>query len=199
MGYRYYIYEIENHFLNEIRQCKTWEDFVEVVKKNKPKAVEDLLDECDYIGLYRLGHELHEFGKYYENADEMYKHGESLFFSDELNERYEDYGAIVLEPDGIKCAIDWTKNKVISYYKDLLNDNPDKNDVFVDSRPQLDRLKDHAQDELRWWSYEHCPCDSDMNTPFSVNSWLYEHVYFDLVHIYKTFDWKNKSIIFMGW
>lgn len=32
-----------------------------------------------------------------------------------------------------------------------------------------------------------------------VSSWLYEHTIFDLVRIYKTFDWENKCLLFMGW
>lgn len=29
-------------------------------------------------------------------------------------------------------------------------------------------------------------------------SWLYKHEYFKLVRIYKTFDWENNEMIFMG-
>ena len=33
-----------------------------------------------------------------------------LFTIDELNEQYEDYGAIIINEEGLKCAIDWNRN-----------------------------------------------------------------------------------------
>lgn len=197
MGYRQYIYSIDRSLANEIRACKTEKEFVNLIMQRNPAAVYyDPIEDAAYIGLSNLGNELFEFGKYYENSDEMYKHGDSLFSSEELRELYEDYGAIVLEPDGLLCAIKWQRQHVIEMYEDLLREKS-KNDW--DSRPQIDRLIENAKDYLAWWKYGDGPADLNLNRSRLASSWLYEHTYFDLVRIYKTFDWDNQSIIFLGW
>lgn len=195
MGYRQYIYSVDKWLVDEIRKCTTWKEFIETMQKFRNENVEyDKFDDTYYFNLWNLGEELHEFGKYWENSEEMYKHGDSLFTSDELNEQYEEYGAIVLDEEGILCAIEWYRNRVCSIYEDLLKE---KSDSTWDDRPQLDRLVEHCRDYVYWWRNEG-PGNLNKESHRLVRSWLYEHSYFDLVRIYKTFDWDNKCMIFMG-
>ena len=42
------------------------------------------------------------------------------------------------------------------------------------------------------------PYDLDDDTDCIVNSWKYEYVIFELVRIYKTFDWKNDVLLYVG-
>lgn len=197
MGYRQYLYSIDTWLVDEIKKCKTRDDFIKTMQKYRNDIVEyDSFDEQYYIPLYYIGKELFEFGKYYENSEEMYKHGDSLFSSDELNEEYSDYGAIVLEADGLLCALDWQRQHIIKMYKDLLRE---KSVREWDARSQLDRLIENAKDHLAWWEYADGPADLDREHEQLVHSWLYEHTYFELARIYKTFDWDNKSMLFMGW
>ena len=196
MGYRQYLYSVETWLVDEIKKCKTEKEFVETMQKFRNESVEyDPIDETYYVKLWDMGKELYEFGKYWENSEEMYKHGDSLFTCDELNERYEDYGAIVLDKDGLLCAIDWYKNRVLELYRDLLRE---KSNNEWDTRSQLDRLISHAKDYFYWWANQG-PGNLDESTDKIVNSWLYEHGYFELVRIYKTFDWDNNSLVFLGW
>ena len=196
MGYRQYIYSVPTWLVDEIHKCKTEDEFIKTMQKFRNEIVEyEPLDEKYYVPLYNLGEKLFEFGKYYENSDEMYKHGDSLFSSEELREQYQDYGAIVLDPSGIECAIEWFKKKVENIYQDLLQE---KSDNMWDDRSQFDRLKSHANDYLYWWKGKG-PGNLNKETDCIVNSWLYEHEYFELVRIYKTFDWDNDSMIFLGW
>ena len=81
-------------------------------------------------------------------------------------------------------------------YEDLLRE---KSAHDWDTRPQLDRLIENANDSLMWWKYSDGPADLNKEHEQLVNSWLYEHTYFELARIYKTFDWNNKSMLFMGW
>ena len=86
MGYRQYLYSIDTWLVDEIKKCKTRDDFIKTMQKYRNDIVEyDPFDEQYYVPLYKIGDEFFEFGKYYENSDEMYKHGDSLFSSDELN------------------------------------------------------------------------------------------------------------------
>ena len=193
MGYRQYFYEVSKDLVKKIRACKSEQDFIQLIKSEKPDAVEEYGEE-KWVPLYNLGNYIYEFGKYYEGSDEMYKHGDSLFHSDELNEQYADYGAIVVERSGVKCAIDFYRNKVMRLYEDLLQE---KSSNEWDNRNQFDRLKEHARDYLYWWQKD--PADLNLDHERIVSSWLYEHEYFELVRIYKTFDFEANSIVFMGW
>ena len=193
MGYRQYFYEVSKDLVKKIRACKSEQDFIQLIKSEKPDAVEEYGEE-KWVPLYNLGNYIYEFGKYYEDSDEMYKHGDSLFHSDELNEQYTDFGAIVVERSGVKCAIDFYRNKVTRLYEDLLQE---KSSNEWDNRNQFDRLKEHARDYLCWWQKD--PADLNLEHERIVSSWLYEHEYFELVRIYKTFDFETNSIVFMGW
>ena len=193
MGYRHYLYEIDKPFAEKIRKCKSVDDFISLVKREKPEIVE-YDDGNDYVPLYNLGRKIFEFGIYYENADEMYKHGDILFYASALNEWYEDYGAILIDEEGLKCAIDWNRNHVIGMYEDLLRE---KSIDEWNQRSQLDRLISNAESYLYWWKAN--PADMDKSHDRIVDSWLYEHEFFELVRIYKTFDWESKAMMFIGW
>lgn len=197
MGYRQYIYKFDKSLVKQIRSCRTEKGFIDLIMKENPAAVEYYPeDDTAFVELWDLGDLLFEFGKYYENSNEMYKHGDSLFQCDELNAAYEDFQAIVLDPDGLKSALDWQRDHIIEMYEDLLRE---KSANEWDSRPQLDRLISHAKDYLYWWKSGNGPGNLRPGSNSLVSSWLYEHTYFDLVRIYKTFDWENSSMIFMGW
>lgn len=196
MGYRQYLYSVDTWLVDEIRKCKTQDEFIATMQRLRNDIVEyDSFDGSYYVHLWELGDCLFEFGKYYGNSDEMYKHGDSLFSSDELRELYSDYGAIIIDEDGLMCAIEWNRKKVCGLYQDLLREKAESD---WDNRSQLDRLVSHANDYLYWWNGTG-PGNLSKENNFIVSSWLYEHVYFELVRIYKTFDWDNKSMLFLGW
>lgn len=199
MGYRYYIYEVDKVLVNKIRTCQTMDDLINVVSTDRPDAYE-YYDEDDWcVKLYELGKELFCFGKNYENAAEIHKHGTSLFVSAELNESFSRENAIILEKEGLVNAIEWQKRKIVSIYEDLLKE---KSDDKFDNRSQLDRMREHIEDHLQWWKPrfgDFCAYNLNKATDSIARSHLYEHTIFDLVRIYKTFDWENKYMIFLGW
>lgn len=193
MGYRHYIYEVDARLVEKIRACKTNEEYGRVCIENIPTYHGGA--EYDYFPIYNLGRELFEFGKYYENADEMYKHGDSLFGNAALREEYRDYEPIVLDKSGLLCAIEWQANRVRSIYEDLLLEKSELNEF--DTRTQHMRMREHIESHQRWWQWG--ACDLDESREHLVRSWLYEHTIFDLVRIYKSFDWENKRLVFFGY
>ena len=211
MGYRQYFYEVDKSIVDGIRKCKTEEElydffFFFFIKSNKYEYDGRVVY---YLPVYKLGKEIFEFGKYYENSDELYKHGDSLFTSTELNERYEDYGAIVCDENAILCAIEWQKQHIINMYENLVNntfeDTLERNYYpkdIDDKELHYKRLLQHCKDHLNWWKPEfgdYTAIDTDKSKDNLADSWLYEHTIFDLVRIYKTFDWENKCLLFCGW
>lgn len=211
MGYRQYFYEVDKTIIDGFRKCQTEEELYDFCIKNGIKC-----DKNEYNGeisfycpLYHLGKQLFEFDKYYENDSEIYRHGDSLFTSNELNERYEDYGAIICDENAILCAIEWQKQHIISMYEHLI-DNTFEEPIaryaypseIDDKELHYQRLLRHCKDHLTWWKMPYTDItayDIDKEHDNLVQSWLYEHTIFDLVRIYKTFDWKNKCLLFCGW
>ena len=211
MGYRQYFYEVDKSIVDGIRKCKTEEELYDFCIKNGIKCNKYEFDGKVeyYFPVYKLGKEIFEFGKYYENSDELYKHGDSLFTSTELNKGYEDYGAIVCDENAILCAIEWQKQHIINMYENLVNNTFEDTLERYNYPSDIDekelhyqRLLRHCKDHLRWWKPEfgdYTAINTNKEKDYLVSSWLYEHTIFDLVRIYKTFDWENKCLLFCGW
>ena len=211
MGYRQYFYEVDKQKIEGLRKCKTEEELYHFCLANGIECDKDDYDGeiSYYCPLYHLGKELFEFGKYYENESDIYKHGDSLFTSNELNERYEDFGAIVCDEGAILCAIEWQKQHIIKMYENLVNNTFEETLERYNYPSDIDekelhyqRLLRHCKDHLRWWKPEfgdYTAINTNKEKDCLVSSWLYEHTIFDLVRIYKTFDWENKCLLFMGW
>lgn len=207
MGYRQYFYEVDKQKIEGLRKCKTEEELYHFCLANGIECDKDDYDGeiSYYCPLYHLGKELFEFGKYYENESNIYKHGDSLFTSNELNERYEDFGAIVCDEGAILCAIEWQKQHIIKMYENLVNNTFEETLERYNYPSDIDekelhyqRLLRHCKDHLRWWKPD-TAINTNKENDCLVSSWLYEHAIFDLVRIYKTFDWENKCLLFMGW
>lgn len=198
MGYRQYLYQFDKELVDKIRECKTHEQFIKVCKDYFPERNDIVHDECDdeepWVSIYNLGKKLFEFGKYYENDEEVCEHGTNLFASEELKELYCETDQNVLTEEGLLCAIEWQKNRIISVYKNLLKE---KSANEFDTRSQHERMKEHIKDHLAWWEFPAIDMDKDNNRV--ARSWLYEHTIFNLVQIYKTFDWNKYCLMFIGW
>ena len=201
MSYRHRIYKFPKSFVEDCRACKTKEDFHEIYFKycTDERINKKQLEEENYWPLYYIGEELFDFGDSYENSEEMYKHGDSLFYSLELREAYDDYCPIFLDKSGLLCAIEWNRNKVADIYEDLMRE---KSSDRWNTQNQLDRMKAHIHDKVEEWRNEFFPelKPYDLSDrPTLVSSWLFEYQIFDLVRVYKSIDWENDCIIFYGW
>ena len=198
MGYRQYFYKLDKNLVRELRECQTHTEVIDVCKHYAPQAIID--GESGNISPYRLGEEIFEFGKGYENASELYKHGNLLFSTPLLNERYKEYGIIICDESAIKSAIEWQHNKIADYYEELLREEP--SDMY-DTRPQIQRIISHLECQLNEWRNklipELKPYELNKDKDRICRSWLYEYTIWDLVRIYKTFDWEKYDLVFMGW
>ena len=201
MSYRHRIYKFPKSFAEDCRACKTKEDFHNIYFKYciDERIGKEQLEAENYWPLYNLGEQLFDFGDGYPNADEIYKHGDSLFNSEELKKEYFDNLPIVIDESAILCAIEWTRNTVADMYEDLCRE---KSTSRWNNQNQFDRLKVHVEHKASEWRNKDFP----MLKPYDltdrdciVSSWLYEYQIFELVRIYKTIDWEKDCILFYGW
>lgn len=197
MGYRQYFYEIDNCLVEEIKRCVTEEDLYNVCKKHNIDCSKEVNNDGTvdyYCPPYKFGKEIYEFGKYYENSNNIYSNGVQVFESEELQSRYSDYGIIICNKNAVKSAIEWQREALIKLYQNLI-DNKTENPFLENSH--LDKMMDHCSAYLYWW--KNYPYNLEENNENLTDSWLYEHTIFDLVRIYKTFDFSKKSIMFFGY
>lgn len=215
MGYRYYFRKAKKPLVEAIQNCKTNEGLLETAEHFRSESVED-----DYVFLPHIFDQLIEFGKYYENANELYKIGEPLFRTEELAKQYDDYGVQVYFGDQAKKAIlsciEWQKDRIKNnatsdiqktgeFEKLFVTDtgawlvSEGTNSIMIDkdkARELVEFLADIRM-EKRWEQYGYY--DINLEHQILTDSWQYRDTIFNLLHIYKTFDYENDALIFMGW
>ena len=190
MSYNFYIYKANKALVKNLQKCKTYKDFEEIAKKICRDTNTDINDFY-WIDMFK---ELHDFGSYIECCEDLYSHCEKLFITEELQNHFEDYDPIIMTEEDFKGLLKSIQLQMVNMYEDLLRE--ESIDEYKKEISQLDRLKMNANNHLTWWKFG--PADLQKSDDNIVSAWLYEYVYFELVRIYKTFDFENDIMIFMG-
>jgi hypothetical protein len=60
-------------------------------------------------------------------------------------------------------------------------------------------MTDVAPEQAAAINAQHYPYNMDVTREGLVSSWLYEYEIFELVLLYRTFDWDKNVLIFYGW
>lgn len=198
MGHRYHLYEVPKAFIEETAKCQTLAEFRNVYVQ-WCKDIKQFENENHYA-LYEIGKDLFCTEDCEFNSD-MHLYGDTLFKSIELRERFQDYDVIVLDDKiGLEQTIEWIRALMLKCMKELMMKNsPDR----WDDRSQLDRMKDYIQCRIQCWESEFLldfrPYILDTDKERLCRHELYDFIIWDLVRVYKNFDWQNNSIILMGW
>lgn len=192
MGYRHYFYELPKTELEEIKKCKTNEEFCDWAE-SRGYEVGRYEGEKPYCAVYHIGKEIYEFGKYVDWAFKMQEKNDSIFDSEELKEQYVDYEPVLCSQEDFLFAINEYKQNIINYYKSLLEEE--------EGVPIEYKCKRHIKNQLGEWqnNFGICPIDTNLERQTINRSWLYEYSIFELVRVYKTFDWENNSLVLLGW
>lgn len=200
MGYRHYLYAIPKKQVEEIQACKTASDLTEFAKRYGYPYDED----DGWLSLYKVGKELYELGKYSEIGFKLESERPCVFTSDELRSEYTDYGFALLTKDDFKAVIEFYRQKIIAWFKSFLEikDSSKFSEEFTKEQYQLEVLKQEAQNKIDSWSGKYfgiSPIDLDENKEQIAGDWSYEYAIFELVRLYKIFDWENDELVLMGW
>lgn len=206
MGYRHYMYIVKRERIDQVKNL-TYDELKKYAAQN------GCLDEDDedgfgcYSFLYDLAEQnvFHEFGKHYENAENIYKLGTPLFVLPDTQEYFEEYQPYVVNQDAVLCAIEDYRQKIVKWYKGLLM-TQEEYDASLElwernNIPQEQRIKNHLEHQLDEWENEFgfTAIDLYIESNKIVRSWLYEYEIFELVHQLKTMDWENNTLLFYGW
>lgn len=155
--------------------------------KYKGKTYLEVYDMLPEDAPYRpLEHtQLYELGKYVE-----YGEGLEPFYDFDVYEECEAEFHIMTK-EKLRDIIKDYHYKNHKYFKDLYEGD------------DLEQIKNYLRTKLREWG------DSSSRQPYWLDqkntdgeiasSWLYEYAIFNLVYIYRTFDWKNDYLIYSAW
>lgn len=200
MGYRHYLYAVPKKQVAEIQACQTTKDLTEFAKRHGYPYDED----DGWLSLYKVGKEVYELGKHSEIGFKLESERPSVFTSDELKEKYSDYGFALLTKDDFKSVIEFYRQKIIEWFQSLLN--PDESQVTAPKLSKEERKhlewKYEIKDKLDAWSGKYFgifPIDLNDDKERITGDWSYEYAIFELVRVYKSFDWKNNELVLVGW
>lgn len=184
MGYRNYIGKLKK----EINWDMTFNELLNFCKKEKND------ERIDWVSPYMLVEEIHEFGKYV-NIKKLEGNLKHCFNQNEVRKHFEsDYEFMEIKKEGLKAIIEEYTVYVSNYYESLL-----KKDEFEDETVEQKCLT-AIKDKLRIWKNDYCvPYNLDKSDENLVSSWEYEYTIFELVRIYKTFDWEKETMIWYGY
>lgn len=206
MGYRHYLYAVPKKQVAEIQACKTNEDWCNFAEKHGYKVDLDCRDDgSGCVFPYQIGSSIYELGNRAEIGFKLESERPSLFTSEELKERYSDDGFALLTKDDFKAIIEAYRQKIIAWLESLLNPNEsriDSNKLSKEERKHLE-WEYEIKDKLDSWSGKYfggiLPIDLDESRERITGDWSYEYAIFELVRVYKVFDWENNDLVLVGW
>jgi hypothetical protein len=217
MGYRNYIAPITKIEYERIKNFTK----EELYKEHN----EDLED--GYVGVYDIADDsIYELGKYVEEFDkELFK---PVFLNDELQTMMtQEHDFYIVDKNFMKAVIDRYNNYIKDYYNKMclpffpekfksseflntLKREIDEESEDLDfnysfdfdkiTQPEINAFRNIIDHVRSMWT-EWCrltPYNLD-NGDAVTTSWKYEYAQFELVRIYKNFDWGNNLMIYYGY
>jgi hypothetical protein len=142
-----------------------------------------MMDRSHYSPYRPPGHtQLYEIGKYL------------VFETEELSDFYDfdisESRFSILTKEGLKKLIQLFASWVEESYKKL-------------TTATFEELKIHARQMHMEWEncFDYHPYVLDQENPDGemAHSWKHEYAIFNLVYIYRTFDWENDYLIYSAW
>lgn len=213
MGYRTYIGYMPKKTYNKIKRFTPDELYQHYNKTGEDR----------YIGVYEYGTALYEFGKYTDFNPPKKSH-KNFFTKKETQARYQEYEFQIITKEFLEYIIQSYNNMIQKYYNDMMMpllgteeckpsefmksikrsgyfDNPnitfDFTKITQEESNALYKIIEHVRSFNPEWT--------DL-TPYNLNtdeaittSWKYEYAIFELVRIYKSFDWKRNQMYYYGY
>lgn len=220
MGYRNYIGFMPKKVYNKIRRL-SHDDLLKFYNIEKDS------DGHGYIGVYDFTEELFEFGKYCDFKPPKGS-TKNFFTNKETRKHYEEYELNLVTKDFLKYIIENYTSKVKTYYKKMEDPfhkdydyceflkavkseyKSNWEDIYDTKNYTFDFTKiTQEQQNALWKIITHViDMSSEWNrlTPYNLDSgdaitksWKYEYEIFELVRIYKSFDWKRNVMCYYGY
>ena len=101
----------------------------------------------------------------------------------------------ILSKEGLKAIIDWYHTQTHEYFDEVHADLKAGN---------LEKALEYFYSmEREWkpneWRVKPYYLDQEKTDGEIVRSWKIQYCVFNIIHIYRTFDWENDYLIYSGW
>lgn len=223
MGYRNYIGFIPKKEYNKIKSLTTQQvyDYYDL----KP----EFEGEEPYKGVYDFGPSLYEFGKYVDFNPPKKSMKPFFKKKETQKRWGDEHDFYVVTKEFLAYVIESYRDRIKNYYNDMMMPFfVKKNDVYgretqsdflnsieteygIENKYRFDfsKITDEEQtalykmiEHIRSMRFEWTPHLTPFNLEKGVEittSWKYEYGIFELVRIYKSFDWKKNVMIYYGY
>ena len=195
MSHRFYLVSMPREVYLKIMPAKNLTELDTILKnlgypKGHPHDEDDVLDYDEFaITEYEFG------SNFWDEAEKIIADCEATWCLSPLF--HEDKGSAphVVKEHTLKTIIDVIKEDIVNYYKNLLKG---------DDATRYAMMRTHVEDTIKEWEPEF---RSDIMSPINfnqkdeklTNSWRYEYSIWELVRIYKSFDFEKNVLLFVGW
>lgn len=223
MGYRTYIGSMPKREYNKIKSMSR----EQLIEHYKLEVEPD--ENYIGMGVYDFGETLYEFGKYTDfqppkkSLKTFFKNKElNKYFT-------EEHDFYIVTKEFLEYIIETYKKRISDYYNDMMNpffgvkngvlerDKPSdflksiktdykypENDTTFDftkitqeEQNALFKIIEHVRSMRTEWT---CLTPFNLESGDSItSSWKFEYGIFELVRIYKSFDWKRNVMIYYGY
>lgn len=196
MSYRFRFIKANKSNLS-LRDCS--------VEELKTRLSAYYTEDEDYFAVYDMFQQTEVFDfATLDFVSELLKASEPFFKDKCTDEYFEHYNIKLCSKETFELAIDGMRKHILEYFKDLRNKKPEVILAHLESKieewqPLSETLGFGDEKDYTKLNSEHFPYDMDVNKPNIVTSWLYEYLIFELVRLYKGFDWDNDILMLYGW
>lgn len=132
--------------------------------------------------------QLYEIGKYVS-----YEEGRLPFYTKFDIKEKEESEFDILTKDGLKYIIKEYHKNIFEYYSKVLNKSEE------DSRYAIDHIKYNLREWAKNYNLSPYYLDEKKTDGPIVSSWKMEYAIFNLVSIYRFFNWNKNHLIYSGW
>ena len=205
MSYRYRFAQASKKYVEQVMYMNI-QELIEFTKAHNAVAYEYLDEEDAWLTVWNVvkQSEIFDFGDC-PFVDAIWGSSTPLFQQAETNEYFNENHLRLCTQNTFLIAIDALRELIKKNYEEL-RDSKDKEYLFFENKAKawskvsefldISQLPEEKQDSI---NHLHFPYNIALDDAQIVSSWEYEYAIFELVRLYKSFDWENNYLIFLGW
>lgn len=187
MGFRTYFGKIEKKIINDIKD-KNVAEIAAYLNNPDFESLSELYSITENV----IEINFFEPEKLFTNCNK--------FHPSVLEDNDDTIWMLIDGENDFKKFIEWTRNGVTQHYKEMLNKVKTPNEKSSDNygNTNLQDVESKLRDKISAWTHL-CPYEINKNKDQLVSSFKREYSIFELVRLYKQFDFDKYYLVFMGY
>ena len=203
MGYRHRFAYVGKGVIDAVRDMSV-EELKAYLATNNPEGYDK--DEDYFCPYALLGQtEFFDFGKNCNFAADLIVRAAPLFSNPQTQGATD--GFVVCSKDDFKFVIEEYRKLIYNYFKECERRSymlmqahfHSKVETWGNFSEEVLNFENMTPEEAAKIDEIYRPYNLSEESDTIVRSWDYEYEIFELVRLYKTFDWENRALLFYGW